>query len=632
MAGPEFILLVLVLVSSYLAFRKVYERFTSVKLKSYKLAVPDDVPARIWNTLAEVLLQSKVMANRPIVGLMHALVMWGFIVFGFVTFRHVLAGFTNPHTLGSIEYGWYGNVSAFWAVLVLLGIGHLFLRRALSAISIWLGRPFEGAEYLGKYSPISGVIAFLIVVLMVTFLVDWAGLIGNEAMAYANWWIHTVAVLLLLVVIPRSKHLHLLLAPVAIFFRPETTSKMKPLDLEKEELGLIKFEDLSAKDAVDLNACVECGRCTEACPVNLSGGSLSPKAIILDMQKGFLAKGDTIVGPWVDEKDLFQCLSCGACEQVCPVGIEHVGSKILDLRRGLVSEGKVTNEKVLNLFTTMEREPHNPWGVSQSMRRKFVEKEGFPIFDGSQKYLFWLGCGLSYDPDGQKVAKDMKKIFNANGESWGVLESETCCGHHARQAGNEGAYLDLSQKLIDKFAQSGVKNIITCCPHCTTTLDNDYRQSSDYQNLGIKVVHHTEFLKKIAPRLELKPEPGEVTYHDPCYLARGRSVTEEPRSVLNSCGRTVKEMKNSGKDTFCCGAGGGQIFVADDKKDKDQTRVNHLRFIQVQETGAKKVVVACTYCQTMLKDAANHFGSDIAVVNIAEEVAERLQQKEGGRK
>ena len=313
---------------------------------------------------------------------------------------------------------------------------------------------------------------------------------------------------------------------------------MRALREDGEDLGMIHFKDLGRKDVLDVDACVECGRCTDVCPANLSGGTLSPKEIILDLRQGLLSGGDVVAGTaeekrqgkaFITEDDLFQCFSCGACEYVCPVGIEHVGRKILDLRRGLASEGRISNDRVNQLFTTMERAPHNPWGIAHDTRQKLIESKQFPIFDGTQEWLFWLGCGLSFDPHGQAVAQAMRQILDAAGVSWGVLARETCCGEPARRAGNEYLFMELSGKLVESFESAGVKRIVTCCPHCTTMLDKDYRQIAAYAELGIEVMHHTEFIEKVLPKLSLKASGVTAAYHDPCYLARGRGITAAPR-------------------------------------------------------------------------------------------------------
>jgi len=616
--------IVLLLLSLWLFWRTLNRRLFTLFPR------PWDIPRgplgkHIWRPLAEVLLQYRVVRDRPIPGILHALVLWGFLAFAWVSARHIALGIIGlDHAIES--HGWYDAFVAAWAVAVLLAIIGLAFRR-------FVLRP----KPLGKLSPTSGLVAALIAELMVTYLLGWAKFPVGSVAWKINWWAHSVGFLALLVVIPQSKHLHLVISPFAIFFRSETTSSMRALrEDDDNDLGMIHFKDLTWKDVLDVNACVECGRCTQFCPANVTGGSLSPKEIILDMQHGLLRGADVIAGPaaeksqgsaWIAEEDLFQCLSCGACEYVCPVGIEHVGRKILDLRRGLVNEGRIGNEKVVQLFTTMERGSHNPWGLGQDTREKFISSKQFPIFDGSQQWLFWLGCGLSFDAHGQTVALAMKQILEASGLSWGVLARETCCGEPARRGGNEGLYMQLSEQLTDTLKEARVTNIVACCPHCTAMLDRDYRQISAYAEQGIRVLHHTELINQLLPRLPLAPAAESVSYHDPCYLARHRGVTKAPRNILHGCGVTVREAHHHGQNTFCCGAGGTQIFITDDRREHAGERVNQHRFSQLAETGASTLAVGCPYCATMLTDAANHAQrDDVKVMDVAEIVASRLQK------
>ena len=593
----------------------------------------DRIPQRLWRTFSEVMLQSRVIVDRPVTGLLHALVMWGFFAFAWVSLEHLAVGFQGfDHARPDASHlgtSWYGSFAALWAAAVLVGIVGLSIRR-------FVMRP----PTLGELSWSSALVAALIIVLMATYLLGWRTHPVAAVAWKINWWLHTLSLLGMLVVIPNSKHLHLVLGPVAVFFRSETTSAMRALrEDDDDDFGLLTFTDLSAKDILDVNACVECGRCTDVCPANVVGLTLDPKEVILQTQRGLLAGAETPAGTaaeveqgeaWVRETDLFQCLSCGACEQACPVGIEHVGAKILDMRRGLVSEGRTHSAKLTQLFTTMERAPHNPWGVPHETRRKFVEAEDFPIFDGSQEWLFWLGCGNGYDPHGQDVARAMKKVLDAAGVSWGVLARETCCGEPARRAGNEYLYLELSEQLTESFREKKVTKVVSCCPHCTRMLDGDYRQLASYQKLGIEVVHHTELLDQLLPSLSLQPAGEKLTFHDPCYLARGRGVTRQPRNILEACGADINEMEQNRERTFCCGAGGAQLFIADDKAADDKAtapggRVNHKRFEQAAATGAARIAVACPYCPIMLNDAAQHAGrDDIAVVDVAEVLAERI--------
>jgi len=612
--------------SIWLFFRIVNRRLFSVFPQRGQLPF-DHLPRRLWRVFLEVPLQYRVVRDRPVVGLLHAAVLWGFFAFAGASAMHLSLGLRGLDKAAEL-WPWYGAFVAVWAVAVLVGIVGLSFRR-------FVLRP----KALGKLSPTSGAVAFLISLLMVTYILGWRVFpLGSPAWR-VNWWTHTSAFYLLLVVIPLSKHLHLVLAPFVIFFRPETTSGMRALRDDGEDLGMIHFRDLERKDVLDVDACVECGRCTNSCPANLSGGSLSPKEVILGMREGLLSGKDLIAGTAAEkaqdqasvaEEDLFQCFSCGACEYVCPVGIEHVGRKILDLRRGLVSEGRVSNEKVAQLFTTMERAPHNPWGIGHDTRQKLIEAKQFPIFDGSQEWLFWLGCGASYDPHGQAVAQAMREILDAAHVSWGVLARETCCGEPARRAGNEYLFMELAEKLIEALGSAGAKKLVTCCPHCTTMLDKDYRQNPAYAKLALRVVHHTELLAELLPKLSLKPAALKATYHDPCYLARGRAITEAPREILEGAGVTLAEAAHHGGNTRCCGAGGAQLFVADDKRDQGQKRANQLRFAELTATGAGTVAVACPYCPIMLRDAANSAKrDDVEILDIAEIVARNLSRSEG---
>jgi Fe-S oxidoreductase len=605
----------------WLFFRIVNRRLFSVFPSHGDLPV-DNLPRRLWRVFVEVLLQYRVVRDRPLVGILHALVLWGFLAFGWVSAKHMLLGWRGLDKATG-EHTWYGAFVAVWAVAVLVGmIGLSFRRFAL--------RP----KTLGKLSPTSAAVAFLISALMVTYLVGWRVLPVGTAGWKVNWWLHTLAFFTLLVVIPMSKHLHLVLAPITVFFRSENVSSMRPLAEEGDDLGMIRFKDLGRKDVLDVDACVECGRCTDSCPANLSGGTLSPKHIILDLRHGLLSGGDLVAGTveekeqgkaFVSEDDLYQCFSCGACEYVCPVGVEHVGRKILDLRRGLASEGRISSDKVNQLFTTMERAPHNPWGIAHDTRQKLIETRHFPIFEGSKEWLFWLGCGSSYDPHGQAVAQAMRQILDAAGVSWGVLARETCCGEPARRAGNEYLFLELSTKMVEALESAGVKKIVTCCPHCATMLDRDYRQIEAYAQLGIEVRHHTEFIAQALPKLALKSAGVQATYHDPCYLARWRGVTAAPRDVLRAAGITLAEAAHHGKNTQCCGAGGAQLFIADDAREQGRMRVNQRRLAELLRTGTTTVAVACPYCPIMLRDAANAAKrDDVEILDVAEIVARNL--------
>jgi Fe-S oxidoreductase len=625
--GEAFLLGVLAIASlSYFAW-KVRQRLVGLASAPGRLR-SDDLGVRLERVFREVLLQSRVIRDRPATGMLHALVMWGFLVFSWVSLEHLAVGFTGLEN-ATRDDSWYGGFAAVWAALVLIGILGLAVRR-------FIFQP----KALGKVSAGSGIVAALIVALMATYLAGWGGFEAGSAPWRINWRLHTLSLFAMLWVIPNSKHLHLFLGPFNVFFRgSDLTSPTRALrEDDDDDLGLATFADLSKKDILDVNACVECGRCTDVCPPNQTGGSLNPKEVILQMQRGLLSRagGDAHVAgtgaevrageAWVTEDDLLQCLTCGACEQACPVGIEHVGAKIVDLRRGLVSEGRTNSNKLADLFRTMERSPHNAWGAPLATRTKLIESSAFPIFDGSQEWLLWLGCGCSYDPHGNDVARAMAKLLQAAGVSWGALKRETCCGDLARRTGNEYLYMEMSNKAMASILEVDVKKVVTCDPHCCRTFAVDYEQNEGWRKAGIEVLHHTELLERLSPRLSLASvAQGSTTYHDPCYLARGRGVTRQPRQLLQAAGVPLAEMEQREMRTSCCGAGGGQLFIADDSQGFDRPRINHGRFEQAVKTGATTVAVACPYCAIMLDDAAGHANrKDVHIVDIAELLASRL--------
>ena len=621
----ERILLILAVLASAAYFvRAVLIRLLPMREARERNLGRDGAVRRLWSVFAEVVLQTRVIRERPVAGVLHALVMWGFFAFAWVSLEHFAAGFLGLDT-AEAGHSWYADFAGVWAVAVLAGILGLSYRR-------FVVRPKALGDHV---SGTSALVALLIVTLMATYLADWLVLDPPSESWRVNWWVHSGALLGMLWLIPNSKHLHLVLAPVAIFFRGNVTSSMRALrEEDDDDFGMISFADLSQKDVLDVNSCVECGRCTDNCPANLIGGTLDPKRIVLQMQKGLLAGGDTIVGDealigrgeaWIHERELFECLSCGACEVACPVGIEHVGFKILDLRRGLVSEGRTSSDRLSQMFTTMERSPHNAWGVSQEVRRKLLRTEGLPIYGNGFEWLLWLGCGCSYDAHGHEVVRSMQRILDAAQVSWGVLTSETCCGEPARRTGNEYLYLELSEQTIGALRSMGVRKIVTCDPHCARMFDVDYRQQPEFRELGIEVVHHSELLAGLVDSLPLEGSAGTVTFHDPCYLSRGRGVVDQPREILRGLGADLREMEHHGERTFCCGAGGGQLYIADDSVELPGGRVNHRRFEEAETTGADTVAVACPYCPIMLRDAAGQAGRDeIRVVDVAELVAERL--------
>jgi Fe-S oxidoreductase len=546
--------------------------------------------------LWEVMLQGKVIRDRPLPGIAHAFVFWGFCAFALITLNHLATGFgfaLIPHE-GAFGRVYFAFVALF-AAAVAVSIAGLFFRR-------FLVRP----RWLGKASPESGFIAFLIFVLMMTFLTDYA--FGAERW---TWWIHTLALLIFLPLIPHTKHLHLILSPAAIFAKRQGFSQIPPLEGD-EDLGLVTRKDVSWVDSLQAFSCVECGRCTEQCPAFNTGKELNPKQVILGLRDD-LREG--VADLRIQEKAIFQCTTCGGCEEVCPVGIQHL-PVIIGLRRGKVNTGNWEDEYGTKLFLTMERSG-NALGFASGERQKFIEKNDLPIYDGSQEYCLWLGCMGSYDPQGREIILSLAKILRHLNITFGVLRKEKCTGDPARRLGNDLLFQTLAEPGIE--GMKNVKKLLSICPHCVRTIGTDWAEAG----ATFQIEHHTELLARYKDRLPSGNE-GKVVYHDPCYLGRYRDIYDEPRQVLANGAELVEAAKHRDK-SFCCGAGGGMMFMGEE----DGQRVNVTRARQLADTGADTVAAACPFCQSMFRDALTQVTDrPIKLLDVAQIAAARLPQTE----
>ena len=541
---------------------------------------------RIRQLLWEVAAQGKVIRERPLPGLAHAFVFWGFCAFALITINHVASGFgwtiLTPHSaFGRFYFGFV----AVWAVLVAVGITGLFVRR-------FLVRP----RWLGAVSPESGVIAFLIFALMVTYLgMLWYG--EGTAGGRINWWLHTVTLAVFLPLIPHTKHLHLAISPFTVFLRRAGFSRIPPLEGD-EDFGLDTGKDVTRIDALQAYSCVECGRCTEHCPANNTGKVLNPKEIVLGLRHYLNEEGPgneaPLLGAHISEEAVFQCTSCGGCEYQCPVGIQHLPI-IIGLRRGAVNTGKWENEYGTKLFLNLERNG-NSLGFAASERQKFIEKNELPYYDGSQEYCLWLGCMGAYDPQGREIVLALARVLRHAGVTFGVLRKEKCTGDPARRLGNDLAASQVAEQNIETLRAAKVGKMVSICPHCVRTIGTDWKEFGG----TFEIEHHSELLARIDGRLpKAAAGAGErVVFHDPCYLGRYRNVYEEPRAVIARSGEVV-EAARSRERSFCCGAGGGQMFLGEEKG----KRVNIERVEQLVATGAPVIGTACPFCQTMFRDA-----------------------------
>jgi Fe-S oxidoreductase len=591
---------------------------------------------RVWDFFWEVLCQAKVIRERPLPGLAHAAVFWAFLAFALVTLNHCATGlgigFLSP--AGPIGR-WYFYFAAAFALFCAVGIAGLFVRRFLVRPK-WLGE---------KLSWESGFIAFLIFALMATYLASFF-VADTDPAARGLWWLHTLALLTFLPLIPHTKHLHLVLSPATIFLSRGSFAQIPPLSGD-EDFGLVAGTDLTQLISLQAYSCVECGRCTEHCPAATTGKLLNPKEIILGV-RAYLndlgpASDQPLLGKYNAQEAVFQCTTCGACEFQCPVGIEHVPI-LVGLRRGAVNTGEWDNDYGAKLFLALER-GSNALGLSAVERDKFIQKEALPLFDGSQEYCLWLGCMGGYDPKGRDIISDFARVMNYLGTSYGVLRKEKCTGDPARRLGNDLVFQQLAEANLETLKQNKVKKIISICPHCVRTIQEDWKE----YGTPPEIEHHSEFLARFADKLPTKgadqplkgtgfspyiqptrksegalapAAPEKIVFHDPCYLGRYRNVYDEPRQLVQLAGTLVEAPRNHER-SFCCGAGGGLAFLGEETGQ----RVSHNRAEELVATGAQTIATACPFCNTMFRDALAEGEAPPQLLDIAQLAARNLPTK-----
>ena len=564
----------------------------------------DETGARLWRVVREVVFQSRVIAERPAVGIAHTAVFWGFTAFGFYTAVEFLAG------LGIVDWtpaGWF-SVYAYalvpFALAVVAGMTALMIRRVFV-------RPAGLGDTLSIESV---VIGFFIITLMATFLLAFA--LDSGLAERINWWVHALVILCFLVLIPGSKHFHLVISPVTVYLRSRDLGSVPNLDFDKEEVGLETLRDVERKQVLDAFTCVECGRCQVNCPANATGKLLNPKTLILQNEQALLSgKLDIKLSDLYDRNVLWQCTTCGACENQCPVGVEHL-PLIIGARRGLVSNGEAP-AALSAVYNHLERRG-NIWGLGYDQRQKFVQSAGLEIFDrASHEYLMWLGCAGAFEADFQKSLRSLFQILRLRGISFGVLAKERCTGDVAKRTGNEYQFQELARANIEDLTAAGVKKILTSCPHCLRTIGVDYRAFG----FEVEVVHSSVLVASITRDVSV-PVAETVTFHDPCYLGRYAGHVDEPRELLTRFGAAVSEPERHGDNPFCCGAGGGLLF----EEKEEGKRISQQRLEQLQVTGAGTLVTACPFCSIMLKSAQASSNDGTQIVDLMTFVEGKLKQ------
>jgi Fe-S oxidoreductase len=435
-------------------------------------------------------------------------------------------------------------------------------------------------------------------------------------------WIHVLTILGFLAYLPRSKHLHIFVAAVNVWFgRTRAKGRLEPLtfddpDVPEEDLrfGAGTAPDLTWKQVLDTFSCTECGRCQDACPAFTTGKILSPKLVIMGLRDLVLAQDaeTPLVGEAVPADMVWDCVTCGACVQACPVSIEHI-DHIVDLRRHLVMVESSFPSEAEPMLRDVER-ASNPWGKPQSERADWAADLGIRILepgDPAPEYLYWVGCASSFDERARGTAQATARLLTKAGVDFAILgPRESCTGDPARRIGNEYVFQAFAEQNVETLNQAGITKVVTGCPHCFNTLANEY---PDFGG-NYEVVHHSELLSKLVHDGRINPRRAgdqAITYHDSCYLARHNDVVEAPREIVSAVGAPV-EMHRSRKQTFCCGAGGAHMWMEERAKPINQERVR-----EAAATGAETLAVACPFCTVMLDDGVQSAGADLRVVDVA---------------
>jgi len=645
---------------------------------------------RLWNVLRVGIAQTKIM-REPVAGAMHATIFWGFLVLTAGTIELMIAGVFPAFSFGKVlpaplHAAFELSQDAF-AVFVLGAVAFAYFRRLVLHPRRLQG---DNIEHMDAY-----IILGMIGMLMVTLLLGGAFLSTHTPGAVAetrlasrligrafagmsadaawigyrvNWWAHALLVLAFLNYLPYSKHLHVVSSLFNVFFSNTSwkgeRAVMRPMDLEAdvEKFGASDVDDLTWKNLLDGYSCTECGRCTAACPANITGKPLSPRKIVVNarmrtMEKGPLVTNDRmeflrpmfvhaegaaagartpeqvlehrLLDNYITEDELWACTSCRACVQECPVSIDQL-DVINEMKRFLVLTESRFPEEVQPTFESLERNG-SPWAFNQADRAQWAAGMNIPTMADLHArgerpdVLFWVGCMGSFDDRARKITVAFARILQACGIRFAILgQEEHCHGDPARRLGNEYLYQMLAKDTIETLNRYQVLTIVTSCPHCFHQLGNEFPQFGGHY----EVIHHSTYIERLLQehRVPLETAEGKgltVAYHDSCYLGRYNDVYDAPRETLRRALPVVNlvEPPRTKDRGLCCGAGGGRMFM----EERTGKRINVERVEELLATGADTIAVACPFCMTMMSDGATARNADVQVLDIAEVVAGRLE-------
>lgn len=591
----------------------------------------------IRTAIVDVFAHRKFL-RQPFSGIMHLTIFWGFVILLLASAVDAISYYSGYHIQGS-PYLWFSLISDFGGFLILLGI-------LMAAIRRYLWKPKSLNSLLDDGIILASVTAIVITGYMIEGLrqaateikahPEWAvwspgGWIfarifidsGDEALRSWHsflWWFHsalTVGVILYSG-LAFSKLQHVIVSPLNIFFRSlGPVGAPAPIDIEKAEiLGVGEIKDFTWKQLLDLDACTNCGRCEDVCPAWATGKPLSPRKLVQDLKAHLLRASFTLtppsenrlplIGEAPNEAEIWACTTCAACQEACPVYVEHI-LKVIDLRRHLVLAQNKMPESAQLMLRNMQMRAH-PWAGAQSLRLRGDWTTGLDLnllADGDHvNTLLWVGCTGALVDRNVEVTLSLIRVLKAAGVDFAVLgEAETCCGDPARRAGYEFQFQLMAEQNIEMFKSHHIQEIITSCPHCFNIIKNEYPKYGG----EFRVLHYTQLLWELINqgRLSLSNEVKTVlTYHDPCYLGRYNGIYSEPRKILQMIPQArIKEMRRSRERSFCCGGGGGHMWI---EEQPGTTKISQKRVEEVVNTEVDMVVTSCPYCLQMFEESVEN--------------------------
>ena len=612
----------------------------------------------------------RFVRHEPLPGLMHLLIFWGMALLFVATVLSALEfnaerymGWRPPTVRWSVQLELVWDIAGLMLLAglgiaayrryvqraprlnTLLGNGVLLALLASMALSGFLlqalrqaATELEPASVL--YDPGAAAWAPASYVVARAIRGVGASIYGIEVAHFTLWWAHAalMSATFIYAAWRFGPLMHIFVSPIAIFLRSRVTrpkGALRPMGdlLELEHFGASDITHLTTKQLLDFDACTNCGRCQDQCPAFASGSALSPRKLVQDAKAFMSARapellagdaqdaGAAFVREAIGVDALWACTTCRACMEACPVGIEHIDT-IVDMRRYLTMEEAATPETATQALTSMEQRGH-PWRGTQATRTDWMDGTGAVTMadDPEHEVLLWVGCTPALDPRAQNVARAMASVLKVAGVHFRVLgNEEACTGDPARRLGNEYLFETLARQNIETFERYGVQRIVTMCPHCFNTLLNEYPQFGG----RYKVEHYTQFVGRLVRDGKLKPVQtveATVAYHDSCYLGRHNDVFDEPREIAKAIpGLKLIEMEgHSREQSFCCGAGGGRMFM-----EEEGQRVNHLRTDQFLATGAETVGVSCPFCLQMMEEGIS--AKQPAEARTAKDIVELLAE------